>query len=124
LHAALGRVQADGREAADGDLAGEEGGAGLRAGQGEPIRLARNNLGLKLLQYARDEAHRFAQHYHHILRRKSQLEEDVKQGRRPPRRKAAEEAAARPGRRGRGGVEGARRNADFDPRWPARARVG
>jgi excinuclease ABC subunit C len=50
----------------------------------EPIRLARNHLGLKLLQYIRDEAHRFAQHYHHILRRKSQLEEDVKQGRRPP----------------------------------------
>lgn len=53
----------------------------------EPIKLPRNNLGLKLLQYVRDEAHRFAQHYHHILRRKSQLEEDVKQGRRPPRRK-------------------------------------
>src|SRR5215213_3440985 len=54
----------------------------------EPIRLSRNHLGLKLLQYLRDEAHRFAQHYHHILRRKSQLEEDVKQGRRPPRAKA------------------------------------
>jgi excinuclease ABC subunit C len=53
----------------------------------EPIRMARNNLALKLLQYARDEAHRFAQHYHHILRRKSQLEEDVKTGRRPPRGK-------------------------------------
>src|SRR5579872_1107895 len=53
----------------------------------EPIRLPRNHGGLKLLQYVRDEAHRFAQHYHHILRRKSQLEEDVKQGRRPPRRK-------------------------------------
>jgi excinuclease ABC subunit C len=53
----------------------------------EPIRLPRNNLGLKLLQYVRDEAHRFAQHYHHILRRKSQLEEDVKQGRRPPKRR-------------------------------------
>jgi len=51
----------------------------------EPIRLARNNVGLKLLQYVRDEAHRFAQHYHHILRRKSQLEEDVKKGKRPPR---------------------------------------
>jgi excinuclease ABC subunit C len=50
----------------------------------EPVRLSRNNLGLKLLQYIRDEAHRFAQHYHHILRRKSQLEEDVKSGRRPP----------------------------------------
>jgi excinuclease ABC subunit C len=55
----------------------------------EPIRLSRNNLGLKLLQYLRDEAHRFAQHYHHILRRKSTLEEDVKQGRRPPRAKAS-----------------------------------
>ena len=54
----------------------------------EPVRLARNHLGLKLLQYIRDEAHRFAQHYHHILRRKSQLEEDVKQGRRPPRAKS------------------------------------
>ncbi|HEY8747368.1 MAG TPA: excinuclease ABC subunit UvrC [Tepidisphaeraceae bacterium] len=53
----------------------------------EPIRLARNHIGLKLLQYIRDEAHRFAQHYHHILRRKSQLEEDVKQGRRAPRPK-------------------------------------
>ena len=56
----------------------------------EPLKLARNNVGLKMLQYIRDEAHRFAQHYHHILRRKTQLEEDVKQGRRPPRRKKAQ----------------------------------
>jgi excinuclease ABC subunit C len=54
----------------------------------EPVRLSRNNPALRLLQYIRDEAHRFAQHYHHILRRKTQLEEDVKAGRRPPRRKA------------------------------------
>ena len=53
----------------------------------EPLRLPRNHLGLKLLQYSRDEAHRFAQNYHHILRRKSQLEEDVKSGRRPPSKK-------------------------------------
>jgi excinuclease ABC subunit C len=57
-------------------------------GRDEPIRLGRNHLGLKLLQYVRDEAHRFAQHYHHILRRKSQLEEDVKTGRRPPKAKS------------------------------------
>ena len=36
-----------------------------------PIKLGRDNLGLKLCQSIRDEAHRFAQHYHHILRSKS-----------------------------------------------------
>ncbi len=50
----------------------------------EPIKLARNHLGLKLLQYIRDEAHRFAQHYHHLLRRKSQIDEQVAEGRRAP----------------------------------------
>jgi len=38
-----------------------------------PIKLPRNSPVLKLLQYVRDEAHRFAQHYHHILRRKNLL---------------------------------------------------
>jgi excinuclease ABC subunit C len=41
----------------------------------EPIHLPRNHSALRMLQYVRDEAHRFAQHYHHILRRKSQLED-------------------------------------------------
>jgi excinuclease ABC subunit C len=61
-----------------------------------PIQLARNHLGLKLLQYVRDEAHRFAQHYHHILRSKAQLEEEVRQGRRPPRAKRKRPAADAP----------------------------
>ncbi len=41
----------------------------------EPIRVGREHLGLKLCQAVRDEAHRFAQHYHHILRRKKTLGE-------------------------------------------------
>lgn len=43
-------------------------------GDSEPIRLSKHAFALRLLQYVRDEAHRFAQHYHHILRRKNQLE--------------------------------------------------
>lgn len=42
-------------------------------GVDEPLRLSRHAYALRLLQYVRDEAHRFAQHYHHILRRKSTL---------------------------------------------------
>jgi len=44
-------------------------------GESEPRRLSRHGFGLRLLQYVRDEAHRFAQHYHHILRRKRTLGE-------------------------------------------------
>lgn len=43
----------------------------FRPGQSEPIVLSRGAYALRLLQYVRDESHRFAQHYHHILRSKA-----------------------------------------------------
>ncbi len=46
----------------------------FRPGDSEPLRLSRSAFALRLLQYVRDESHRFAQHYHHILRNKSTLE--------------------------------------------------
>ena len=44
-------------------------------GADEPLRLSRHVYALRLLQYVRDEAHRFAQHYHHLLRKKSSFDE-------------------------------------------------
>jgi excinuclease ABC subunit C len=41
----------------------------------EGLRLPRRSPGLRMLQYVRDEAHRFARHYHHILRRKRVMDE-------------------------------------------------
>jgi excinuclease ABC subunit C len=41
----------------------------------EPVRLSRSNAGLRFCQAIRDEAHRFAQHYHHVLRRKKVIGE-------------------------------------------------
>lgn len=52
-----------------------------------PLRLARNNAALRLLQQVRDESHRFGQHYHHVLRSKRVFDEDVAAGRRAPRAK-------------------------------------
>jgi excinuclease ABC subunit C len=40
----------------------------------KPLKLPAHSPTLKLLQYARDEAHRFAQHYLHILQRKKLLD--------------------------------------------------
>jgi excinuclease ABC subunit C len=50
----------------------------FRPGEKEPIRLGRESFALRLLQFVRDEAHRFAQHYHHILRNKSTLEPEAR----------------------------------------------
>ena len=43
-------------------------------GESDSRKLSRHSFALRLLQFVRDEAHRFAQHYHHLLRRKSQFE--------------------------------------------------
>jgi excinuclease ABC subunit C len=40
----------------------------------KPLKLPAHSPVRKLLQYVRDEAHRFAQHYHHILRSKKMLD--------------------------------------------------
>ena len=42
-------------------------------GRDKPIKLSRHNPALRVLQSVRDEAHRFVQAYHHILRRKATL---------------------------------------------------
>ncbi len=44
-------------------------------GEDEPRRLSRHSYALRLLQYVRDEAHRFAQSYHHLLRHKTTFEQ-------------------------------------------------
>ncbi len=43
-------------------------------GDNTPRRLSRHSFALRLLQYVRDEAHRFAQAYHHLLRKRSTFE--------------------------------------------------
>ena len=42
----------------------------------KPLKLPAHSPVRKLLQYVRDEAHRFAQHYHHILRSKKMLNKE------------------------------------------------
>jgi excinuclease ABC subunit C len=47
----------------------------FRQDEADPLQLSRSSAALRLLQYVRDEAHRFAQHYHHLLRQKRLKEE-------------------------------------------------
>jgi excinuclease ABC subunit C len=42
-----------------------------------PLKLPARSPARKLLQYVRDEAHRFAQHYHHILRDKKMFGDEA-----------------------------------------------
>ena len=44
-------------------------------GESEPRRLSRHSHALRLLQYVRDESHRFAQAYHHLLRQKATFDQ-------------------------------------------------
>lgn len=68
----------------------------------EPIRLPRRDPALRLLQSVRDEAHRFARHYHHVLRRRATLEQDQPVRRRKrgsDRRSATDETRSSNGNR-------------------------
>jgi excinuclease ABC subunit C len=42
--------------------------------EGKAVAAAKSSPALRLLMYVRDEAHRFAQHYHHLLRAKALTE--------------------------------------------------
>jgi excinuclease ABC subunit C len=61
-----------------------------------PLRLARTDPALKVLQAVRDEAHRFAQHYHHLLRRKALFgEKTARQLAKARRKRPSRPSAAR-----------------------------
>ena len=62
----------------------------FRPGDAEPIRLSRHSAALRLLQYVRDEAHRFAVTFHRQSRGKRYFRSDLDQipGIGPRRRKA------------------------------------
>jgi excinuclease ABC subunit C len=72
LNAALAAFATSASAAVD-HLAGQAGRGDLRARRSRPRVLSRHSFALRLLQYVRDEAHRFAQHYHHMLRLSDEL---------------------------------------------------
>ncbi len=57
-------------------LAKHDGDHLFRAGVEGRLEIDRRAAGFRLLQRVRDESHRFAQHYHHVLRRKKVLGEE------------------------------------------------
>jgi excinuclease ABC subunit C len=61
----------------------------LEKAERRPLRLPRTNPALKILQAVRDEAHRFAQHYHHLLRRQALFGKKEARGLRGRKRKQA-----------------------------------
>jgi len=68
---------------------------------GGPLHLPRTHPALKILQAVRDEAHRFAQHYHHLLRRKAVLGENAAKS--PAAARKTKPRGAQPARRTRKG---------------------
>lgn len=95
LHAALEAFQAAGIEPPKVISLAKREEEIFVAARSAPVRLPRNSPGLRILQYLRDEAHRFAQHYHHILRTKSTFEDELKRAR-PRKRKAPRPSDAEP----------------------------
>jgi excinuclease ABC subunit C len=113
LHAAAGAVAAAGpaeRPYLVSLAKQEEAVYVLGKAEAEPLHLARTDPALKVLQAIRDEAHRFAQHYHHLLRRKAVFGEKV------ARQLAAERKAKRRPKRaaGKGGQEDTTTQAPTD----------
>ncbi|MBI3270179.1 MAG: excinuclease ABC subunit UvrC [Planctomycetes bacterium] len=78
-------------------LAKHEGDHLFRSGGNTPLEVDRRDPGFRLLQQVRDEAHRFAQHYHHLLRRKKLV------GGEKPRARAAGRVGRRGGKASKGG---------------------
>lgn len=56
-------------------LAKHDGDHLFRMGSDRRLDIDRRAAGFRLLQRVRDESHRFAQHYHHVLRRKKVMDE-------------------------------------------------